>query len=123
MDRWSIVSALNYLPHEVETKIVVSKVPKFNGSSTKETIEKMVSLAELTRNGFISGDLSTLMSPRTVITWGENTDIVNDLDLAFKLTFLNKCDELERPIVSEYYQRCFGRELIKNEITENEKIS
>ena len=80
----------------------------------------MVSLAELTRNGFISGDLSTVMSPRTVITWAENNNIIGDLDLAFKLTFLNKCDEMERQIVSEYYQRCFGRELIKAEQIENE---
>ena len=72
----------------------------------------MVALAELTRNGFMSGDLSTVMSPRTVITWAENTNIIEDMDLAFKLTFLNKCDEMERPIVSEYYQRCFGRDLI-----------
>ena len=120
MDRWSIVSALNYLPNEVEVNIVLSKVPNFKHSSKKETIEKMVSLAELTRNGFISGDLSTVMSPRTVITWAENTNIVEDLDLAFKLTFFNKCDEMERPIVSEYYQRCFGRELIKNVIISND---
>ena len=115
MDRWSIVSALNYLPNEVEVNIVLSKVPNFKHPSKKETIEKMVSLAELTRNGFISGDLSTVMSPRTVITWAENTNIVEDLDLAFKLTFFNKCDEMERPILSEYYQRCFGKELIKVE--------
>ena len=120
MDRWSIVSALNYLPNEVEVNIVLSKVPNFKHPSKKETIEKMVSLAELTRNGFISGDLSTVMSPRTVITWAENTNIVEDLDLAFKLTFFNKCDEMERPIVSEYYQRCFGRELIKNVIISND---
>ncbi len=120
MDRWSIVSALNYLPNEVETNIVLSKVPNFKHPSKKETIEKMVSLAELTRNGFMSGDLSTVMSPRTVITWAENTNIIDDLDLAFKLTFLNKCDEMERPIVSEYYQRCFGRELIKNDTVTND---
>ena len=115
MDRWSIVSALNYLPNDIEVNIILSKVPNFKQSSKKETIEKMVSLAELTRNGFISGDLSTVMSPRTVITWAENTNIIEDLDLAFKLTFFNKCDEMERPILSEYYQRCFGRELIKSE--------
>ena len=120
MDRWSIVSALNYLPNEIEEKIIVSKVPNFNTSIGKETINKMVSLAGLTRNGFISGDLSTVMSPRTVLTWAENNNILGDLDLAFKFTFLNKCDEMERQIVSEYYQRCFGRELIKNEILENE---
>tara|TARA_B100000989_G_scaffold271376_1_gene228100 strand:+ start:595 stop:1578 length:984 start_codon:yes stop_codon:yes gene_type:complete len=113
MDRWSIVSTLNYLPAKAEEEIVASKVPNFKNKEGKETIKLMVSIAELTRNGFISGDLSTVMSPRTVITWAENTNIVEDIDLAFKLTFFNKCDEMERPIVSEYYQRCFGRDLIE----------
>jgi cobaltochelatase CobS len=113
MDRWSIVSTLNYLPANAEEEIVASKVPNFNTKEGKETIKSMVSIAELTRNGFISGDLSTVMSPRTVITWAENTNIVEDIDLAFKLTFFNKCDEMERPILSEYYQRCFGRDLIE----------
>ena len=113
MDRWSIVSTLNYLPANAEEEIVASKVPNFKTKEGKETIKSMVSIAELTRNGFISGDLSTVMSPRTVITWAENTNIVEDIDLAFKLTFFNKCDEMERPILSEYYQRCFGRDLIK----------
>ena len=115
MDRWSIVSTLNYLPSEAEEEIVLSKVPNFKTKDGKETIKSMVSIANLTRNGFISGDLSTVMSPRTVITWAENTNIIEDVDLAFKLTFFNKCDEMERPILSEYYQRCFGRELIKVE--------
>ena len=115
MDRWSIVSTLNYLPSEAEEEIVLSKVPNFKATDGKETIKSMVSIANLTRNGFISGDLSTVMSPRTVITWAENTNIIEDIDLAFKLTFFNKCDEMERPILSEYYQRCFGRELIKVE--------
>ena len=115
MDRWSIVSTLNYLPSEAEEKIVLSKVPNFKAKDGKETIKSMVSIANLTRNGFISGDLSTVMSPRTVITWAENTNIIEDIDLAFKLTFFNKCDEMERPILSEYFQRCFGRELIKVE--------
>ena len=114
MDRWSIVSTLNYLPAEAEEKIVISKVPNFNTPHGQKTIKSMVALAELTRSGFMSGDLSTVMSPRTVITWAENTNIIEDIDLAFKLTFLNKCDEMERPIVSEYYQRCFGRELIES---------
>ncbi len=113
MDRWSVVSTLNYLPAKAEEEIVASKVPNFRTKEGKETIKSMVSIAELTRNGFISGDLSTVMSPRTVITWAENTNIVEDIDLAFKLTFFNKCDEMERPILSEYYQRCFGRDLIK----------
>ncbi len=115
MDRWSIVSTLNYLPTKAEEEIVLSKVPNFNNKDGKDTIKSMVSIANLTRNGFISGDLSTVMSPRTVITWAENTNIIEDIDLAFKLTFFNKCDEMERPILSEYYQRCFGRELIKVE--------
>ncbi len=115
MDRWSIVSTLNYLPTEAEEEIILSKVPNFNTMDGKETIKSMVSIANLTRNGFMSGDLSTVMSPRTVITWAENTNIIEDIDLAFKLTFFNKCDEMERPILSEYYQRCFGRELIKVE--------
>ena len=115
MDRWSIVSTLNYLPSEAEEEIVLSKVPNFKATDGKETIKSMVSIANLTRNGFISGDLSTVMSPRTVITWAENTNIIEDIDMAFKLTFFNKCDEMERPILSEYYQRCFGRELIKVE--------
>ena len=112
MDRWSIVSTLNYLSSDAEEKIIISKVPNFNTKDKREIIKSMVSIAELTRNGFISGDLSTVMSPRTVITWAENTNIIEDIDLAFKLTFFNKCDEMERPIVSEYYQRCFGRNLI-----------
>ena len=113
MDRWSIVSTLNYLPADAEEQIVISKVPNFNNTDGQKTIKSMVALAELTRNGFMSGDLSTVMSPRTVITWAENTNIIEDIDLAFKLTFLNKCDEMERPTVSEYYQRCFGRDLIE----------
>ena len=119
MDRWSVVSTLNYLPAKAEEEIVASKVPNFRTKEGKETIKSMVSIAELTRNGFISGDLSTVMSPRTVITWAENTNIVEDIDLAFKLTFFNKCDEMERPILSEYYQRCFGRDLIKVDKTED----
>ena len=115
MDRWSIVSTLNYLPTDAEEEIVLSKVPNFKSEDGKATIKSMVSIANLTRNGFMSGDLSTVMSPRTVITWAENTNIIEDIDLAFKLTFFNKCDEMERPILSEYYQRCFGRELIKVE--------
>ena len=113
MDRWSIVATLNYLPADAEEKIVISKVPNFSTKNGEETIKSMVAIAELTRNGFISGDLSTVMSPRTVITWAENSNIIEDIDLAFKLTFFNKCDEMERPIVSEYYQRCFGRDLIE----------
>lgn len=107
LDRWNIVSVLNYLPHDVEVSIIKAKNPEF----TDEEISKMVNLASLTREGFRNGDLSTLMSPRTVISWAENTKIFENREMAFKLSFYNKCDELERPILNEYYQRCFGMEL------------
>ena len=111
LDRWNIVATLNYLPHEDETKIVVSKVPSYDTDEGRKTVANMVSLADLTRAGFIAGDLSTVMSPRTVITWAENARIFKDVGLAFRLTFLNKCDEVERATVAEYYQRCFDQEL------------
>ena len=112
MDRWSIVTTLNYLPHDAETGIVLAKSPSYDSTEGKETLSKMVACADLTRAGFIAGDISTVMSPRTVITWAENAEIFNgDIKLAFRLTFLNKCDEMERPIVAEYYQRCFGEEI------------
>jgi cobaltochelatase CobS len=112
MDRWSLVVTLNYLPHDDEARIVLSKAKSFQKSDAKrKTISNMVRVADLTRNAFINGDLSTVMSPRTVITWAENTEIFGDLGFAFRLTFLNKCDELERPMVAEFYQRCFGEEL------------
>ncbi len=111
MDRWNIVTTLNYLDRDVEAQIVLSKVPSYDSEEGRNTIKKMVELADLTRNGFMTGDISTVMSPRTVIIWGENTQIFNDIGFAFRLTFLNKCDEIERPIVAEYYQRCFGQEL------------
>ena len=114
MDRWSIVSALNYLPHDDELNIVASKAKSYNNKKGKETISKMIKVADLTRNSFINGDISTVMSPRTVLTWAQNCEILMDLGLSFKLTFLNKCDELERPTVAEFYQRCFGEELIEN---------
>ena len=114
MDRWSIVSALNYLPHNDELNIVASKAKSYNNKKGKEAISKMIKVADLTRNSFINGDISTVMSPRTVLTWAENCEILMDLGLSFKLTFLNKCDELERPTVAEFYQRCFGEELIEN---------
>ena len=113
MDRWSIVSALNYLPHSDELNIVASKAKSYNNKKGKETISKMIKVADLTRNSFINGDISTVMSPRTVLTWAQNCEILMDLGLSFKLTFLNKCDELERPTVAEFYQRCFGEELIE----------
>ncbi|MGE5369015.1 MAG: cobaltochelatase subunit CobS [Chloroflexota bacterium] len=112
MDRWSIVTTLNYLPHDAETNIVVSKVKSYGATKEgRDIANKMVRVADLTRNAFMAGDLSTVMSPRTVITWAENADIFNDVGFAFRLTFLNKCDELERPLVAEFYQRCFGKEL------------
>lgn len=107
MDRWSIVSTLNYLPHENEANIVAAKLPELE----RKKISNMVSVADLTRQGFINGDISIVMSPRTVITWAENAKIFDDFGFAFRLTFLNKCDETERSIVAEYYQRCMGEEL------------
>ncbi len=111
MDRWSIVSTLNYLPHEEEVEIVCAKVPDYATKDGKEQVGAMVELADLTRSGFMNGDISTVMSPRTVITWAENARIFNDVAYAFRVTFLNKCDEIERPVVAEYYQRCMGEEL------------
>jgi len=111
MDRWSIVSTLNYLPHEDEVGIVTAKVPQYADKNGTEQVASMVRMADLTRKGFMAGDLSTVMSPRTVITWAENAAIFGDMTLAFRLTFLNKCDEVERPTVAEYYQRCFGIDL------------
>ncbi|MDG5495764.1 cobaltochelatase subunit CobS [Niveispirillum sp. BGYR6] len=113
MDRWNIVTTLNYLPHAQETEIVLAKVPEYNTSEDKRSIvAAMVRLADLTRAGFINGDISTVMSPRTVITWAQNAAIFGgDVGFAFRVTFLNKCDEVERPAVAEYYQRCFGKEL------------
>ncbi|MFT5445924.1 MAG: cobaltochelatase CobS [Gammaproteobacteria bacterium] len=111
MDRWSIVAVLNYLGHAAETEIVLAKVPDFDTDEKRQIVEAMVALAELTRAGFMTGDISTVMSPRTVITWAENALLFDDVGFAFRLSFLNKCDELERSLVAEYYQRCFGTEL------------
>ncbi|MCI4678118.1 cobaltochelatase subunit CobS [Rhodoblastus acidophilus] len=117
MDRWSIVTTLNYLPHDKEVDIVLAKVKRFQKDKEGvETIGKMVRVADLTRNAFMGGDLSTVMSPRTVITWAENAEIFGDIGFAFRLTFLNKCDELERPLVAEFYQRSFGKELPESAI-------
>ena len=111
MDRWSIVTTLNYLPHDKEVGIVLAKAKSYRTEKGKKTVGNMVRLADLTRSAFINGDLSTVMSPRTVITWAENAEIFGDLGFAFRLTFLNKCDELERPVVAEFYQRVFGEDL------------
>ena len=111
MDRWNIVATLNYLPHDEEVRIIIAKSPTWDSKEGKQTISAMVALADLTRAGFIAGDISTVMSPRTVITWAENARIFGDVAFAFRVTFLNKCDEVERATVAEYYQRCFGTEL------------
>lgn len=109
MDRWSIVTTLNYLSHEAEVEIVLAKVPEFNTPERRALIEAMVRVADYTRSSFANGDISTVMSPRTVIMWAQNTLIFNnDTEMAFRLSFLNKCDELERPFLAEFYQRCFG---------------
>ncbi len=111
MDRWSIVTTLNYLPHDKEVGIVLAKAKAFDTEEGRDTVSKMVRIADMTRAAFINGDLSTVMSPRTVITWAENATIFGDVGMAFRLTFLNKCDELERATVAEFYQRVFGEEL------------
>jgi len=113
MDRWNIVTALNYLPAPVELEIVKSKVPEMDD----KTIADMIRVAELSRQGFIGGDISTVMSPRTVITWAQNAEIFKDIGFAFRVTFLNKCDEAERMLVAEYYQRVFGEELPESVVT------
>jgi len=111
LDRWSIVTQLNYLDHDTECAIILAKCPGYDDAQGRRTVSSMVHLADLTRKGFIGGDISTVMSPRTVLTWAENAEIFGDIGFAFRVTFLNKCDEAERHIVAEYYQRCFGREL------------
>ncbi|MGQ3674939.1 cobaltochelatase subunit CobS [Xanthobacter sp. TB0139] len=116
MDRWSIVTTLNYLPHDHEVGIVLAKAKHFQNEEGRDTVSRMVRLADLTRQAFINGDLSTVMSPRTVITWAENADIFKDLAFALRVTFLNKCDELERPLVAEFFQRCFGKELVESTV-------
>ena len=116
MDRWSIVTTLNYLPHDNEVEIVLAKAKHYRNEQGRDIVGKMVRVADLTRNAFMNGDISTVMSPRTVITWAENSDIFKDVGFAFRLTFLNKCDELERPIVAEFYQRCFGVELPESSV-------
>ncbi|MEW6258049.1 MAG: cobaltochelatase subunit CobS [Pseudomonadota bacterium] len=116
MDRWSIVTTLNYLAHDKEVDIILSKAKHYRTPEGKDIVNRMVRLADLTRNAFINGDLSTVMSPRTVITWAENADIFKDLGFALRVTFLNKCDELERSLVAEFYQRCFGQELAESSV-------
>jgi len=116
MDRWNIVSTLNYLPFDKELEIVLAKNKNLNNKDGKELLSNMIKVADLTRKGFINGDISTVMSPRTVLHWAENVDIFKDQGYAFRITFLNKCDELEKKIISEYYQRCFGEDLPESSI-------
>jgi cobaltochelatase CobS len=111
MDRWSLVATLNYLSHDAETMIVLAKNPHYNNEKGRQTISRMVTVADLTRTAFMNGDLSTVMSPRTVLAWAQNAEIFRDVGYAFRLSFLNKCDELERQTVAEFYQRCFDEEL------------
>ena len=111
IDRWNIVASLNYLPADEEIAIVQARVPSLADDAGRRLVASMVAVADLTRKGFAAGDLSTLMSPRTVITWAENVEIFKDPALAFRLSFVNKCDDAERPLVAEHFQRCFGQEL------------
>jgi cobaltochelatase CobS len=111
IDRWNIVATLNFLPRDEEVAIVQARVPALAGDAQRPLVERMVAVAELTRRGFEAGDLSTLMSPRTVITWAENLELFHDVGLALRLSFVNKCDAAEQPLVAEYFQRCFDAEL------------
>ena len=111
MDRWSIVTSLNYLDQIEEEKIILSKISDLNTKDGKEIIKSMVNTADLTRSGFINGDISTVMSPRTVITWAENYLLFQDLEYSFKLSFLNRCDDIERSVIQEYFQRSFGLDM------------
>ncbi|PQO23712.1 cobaltochelatase subunit CobS [Rhodobacteraceae bacterium WD3A24] len=117
MDRWSLVATLNYLSHDAETAIVLAKNPQYNNAKGRQEISQMVTVADMTRTAFMSGDLSTVMSPRTVIAWAENARIFRDVGYAFRLSFLNKCDELERQTVAEFYQRCFDAELPESAVS------
>lgn len=110
LDRWNIIATLNYLPHDEELEIALARAPGYQTDEGRVLLSKMVQVANLTRQGFMHGDLSTVMSLRTVINWSRNTEIFADVGYAFKVTFLNRCDELERPLVAEYYQRCFGED-------------
>ncbi len=117
MDRWSLVSTLNYLSIEAESAIVLAKNPHYNTESGRRTIKQMVTVADLSRTAFKNGDLSTVMSPRTVIAWAQNAEIFRNIGYAFRLSFLNKCDELERQTVAEFYQRCFDEELPESAVS------
>lgn len=114
MDRWNIVTTLNYLPTDDEIKIILARVPSLNGTADEQQVKSMIAVADMTRKSFAAGDISTLMSPRTVISWAENIEIFRDVAVAFRLSFLNKCDEAERPIIAEFFQRCFDQELTES---------
>ena len=116
MDRWNIVTTLNYLKFDKELEIILAKNKSFNTKEGKEIISNMVKVADLSRKGFVNGDISTVMSPRTVMHWAENSEIFKDIGYAFRVTFLNKCDDLEKNIIAEYYQRCFGEDLPESSI-------
>jgi cobaltochelatase CobS len=116
LDRWNIITTLNYLKFEKELEIILAKSKKFNTKLGKEIVSNMIKVADLTRKGFVNGDISTVMSPRTVLNWSENSKIFNDVGYAFRVTFLNKCDDLEKNIIAEYYQRCFGEDLPESSV-------
>jgi len=116
MDRWNIVTTLNYLKFDKELEIILAKSKNLNNKSGKEIVSNMIKVADLTRKGFVNGDISTVMSPRTVLYWAENSEIFNDVGYAFRVTFLNKCDDLEKSIIAEYYQRCFGDDLPESSV-------
>ena len=116
MDRWNIVATLNYLKFDKELEIILAKSKSFNTKEGKEIVSNMIKVADLTRKGFVNGDISTVMSPRTVLFWTENSEIFKDIGYAFRVTFLNKCDDLEKNIIAEYYQRCFGDDLPESSI-------
>ncbi len=116
MDRWNIVTTLNYLKFDKELEIIIAKNKSYNTKEGKEIISNMIKVADLSRKGFVNGDISTVMSPRTVLHWAENSKIFNDVGYAFRVTFLNKCDDLEKNIIAEYYQRCFGEDLPESSI-------
>ena len=116
MDRWNIVTTLNYLKFDKELEIILAKTKKLNNKDGKEVVSNMIKVADLTRKGFVNGDISTVMSPRTILFWAENYEIFKDIGYAFRVTFLNKCDDLEKDVISEYYQRCFAEELPESSV-------
>ena len=121
MDRWNIVTNLNYLSMEKEMDIILGKNNYLNNNKGKEKVSNMIKVATLTRKGFMAGDISTVMSPRTVLHWAENSKIFKDIGYAFRVTFLNKCDEAEKNTIAEYYQRCFGEDLPESLINSQKK--